>query len=616
MRYIGNKQKLLDNIKKLLEDKDIFKENYTFFDAFSWTASVWNFFKNRFKIIANDSLYFSYVIAYAKLNPIDKKFKNLKNNPFDYFNKDKIWDKWFFYNNYSLWWSDRMYFSEDNAKKIDFIRIKIEDWYKKQKIDKFEYYYLIACLLESISKVSNVAWVYGSFLKTWDSRAVKPMKFIDIECIENNNIFENEIHNELIENIICDFKWDILYLDPPYTKNQYSTQYHILETLALYDNPEIFWKTWHREVISKNSKFSKSWWVHIEFEKIIRKSKFKYIIMSYNSCWIMSKEFIERTLKRYWKEETFELREIDYRQYLNSKTEKKDIHHEYLFFIEKKDDLSEINYKSPLNYVWWKFDMVDFIKSNSPKNINRVIDLFWWGFNVWINFNVEQIIYNDLNFKVKEILEMFKNEDTTDLYKYLCRMIKKYKLEKNYKEWFVKIRDLYNSKKVEKRDSRLLYLLILYWFNQQIRFNSNLDYNNPVGQSSFNDKILENFISYINVLKTKNITFHSKDYEDLIDYMNEETFVYVDPPYLITCASYNDWKRWFNGWNEKEELRLLDFLDKLNKKNIKFMLSNILEKWESKNLLLKRWIKKNNFKVIKYDWIVKKWRNEILVINY
>ena len=269
-----------------------------------------------------------------------------------------------------------------------------------------------------------------------------------------------------------------------------------------------------------------------------------------------------------------------------------------------------------MNYVWGKFDMINFIKNNSPQNIDRVIDLFWWGLNVWINFDVEQIIYNDLNFKVKEILEMFKNEDTTDLYKYLCRMIKKYKLEKNYKEWFVKIRELYNSKKVEKRDSRLLYLLILYWFNQQIRFNSNLDYNNPVGQSSFNDKILENFISYINILKTKNITFHSKDYEELLEYMNENTFVYIDPPYLITCASYNDWKRWFNGWNEKEEIRLLKFLDNLNKKNIKFMLSNILEKWDDKNLLLGNWIKKNNFKVKKYDWIIKKWRNEIIIMNY
>ena len=160
--------KLLEEIKKLFIDKNIFINNYTFFDAFSWTWAVWNFFKDKYKIIANDSLFCSYVITQAKLNPIDKKFKKLNINPFDYFNSNDICLKWFVYNNYSTWWSDRKYFSEENAMRIDFIREKIDEWLKKEKIDEFEYYYLIACLLESISKVSNVAGVYWSFLSTWD----------------------------------------------------------------------------------------------------------------------------------------------------------------------------------------------------------------------------------------------------------------------------------------------------------------------------------------------------------------------------------------------------------------------------------------------------------------
>lgn len=615
MRYIWSKQKLLEEIKKLFIDKNIFVNNYTFFDAFSWTWAVWNFFKDKYKIIANDSLFCSYVITQAKLNPIDKKFKKLNINPFDYFNSNDIYLKWFVYNNYSTWWSDRKYFSEENAMRIDFIREKIDEWLKKEKIDEFEYYYLIACLLESISKVSNVAGVYWSFLSTWDSRALKIMKFIEIEDFSNNNLFKNEIHNELIELLIEDIKWDILYLDPPYTKNQYSTQYHILETIALNDKPEIFWKTWHREVISKNSKFSKDWNVHIEFERIIKKANFKYIVLSYNSVWIMSKEFIERVLKRYWKENTFECRKINYKQYLNSKAEKKEEHFEYLFFIEKKD-LNKISYKSPLNYMWWKYELIDFIKRNTPKKIERFIDLFWWWFNVWINFDANQIIYNDINFKVKELLEMFRNKDTLELYKYIRKMIKKYKLEKNNRESFEKIRTLYNSKIEELREPELLYLLILYWFNQQIRFNSKLEYNNTVWPSSFNERIFEILLSFISTLKNKNVVFYSWDYEKMFEHMNKDTFVYVDPPYLITCWSYNDWKRWFNWWDEKEEIRLLKFLDKLNSNWIKFMLSNIFVKDDKINELLQKWVNDNKFKVKYFEWTQKKWREEILVINY
>lgn len=615
MRYIWNKQKLLDEIRKLFIDKNVFVDNYTLFDAFSWTSSVWNYFKSKYKIISNDSLYFSYVIAEAKLNPIDKKFKKLKLNPFEYFNKDNCYLKWFIYKNYSPWWSNRKYFSEDNAMKIDFIRTKIEEWYKKEKINKQEYFYLIACLLESVWKISNVAWVYWSFLRTWDSRALKDMKFIDLEDFSNNNIFKNEVHNNIIEILIDDIKWDILYLDPPYTKNQYSTQYHILETIALYDNPEIFWKTWHREVVSKNSNFSKDWSVHIEFERLVKKANFKYIILSYNSVWIMSKEYIERVLKRYWKEETYECRQINYKQYLNSKAKKNEEHFEYLFFIEKKD-ITDVVYKSPLNYMWWKYELINFIKDNAPKSIYRFVDLFWWWFNVWINFDAKQIIYNDINFKVKELLEMFKNKDTLELIQYIKKTIKKYGLEKNNREAFEKIRDIYNSKPQEARSPELLYILILYWFNQQIRFNSNLDYNNTVWPSSFNERMLENLISYINNLKSKNVIFYSGDYENIIEHINNKTFVYVDPPYLITCWSYNDWKRWFNWWDEKEEVRLLKFLDKLNKKKVKFMLSNIFIKNDQVNDILQKRVIKNNFNVKNFSWKTKKWREEVLIMNY
>lgn len=126
-------------------------------------------------------MYSSYVITQAKLNTPDLKFSKLNVNPFELFNDESKKNKGFIYNNYSLGGSERMYFSEDNAGRIDFIRLKIEEWYKNNKIDNREYYYLIACLLESVSKVANVAGVYGAYLKKWDPRAVKTMKFIPVE---------------------------------------------------------------------------------------------------------------------------------------------------------------------------------------------------------------------------------------------------------------------------------------------------------------------------------------------------------------------------------------------------------------------------------------------------
>ena len=85
---------------------------------------------------------------------------------------------------------------------------------------------------------------------------------------------------------------------------------------------------------------------------------------------------------------------------------------------------------------------------------------------------------------------------------------------------------------------------------------------------------------------------------------------------MITLGSYNDGKRGFNGWNEKEELRLLKFLNKLNSKGIKFMMSNVLEHKGKENNILIDWIKENNYRVIEYKEKARKNRKEVLIVNY
>ena len=68
--------------------------------------------------------------------------------------------------------------------------------------------------------------------------------------------------------------------------------------------------------------------------------------------------------------------------------------------------------------------------------------------------------------------------------------------------------------------------------------------------------------------------------------LTSRDFVYVDPPYLITCATYNEQ----GGWGEEAERDLLAFLDRLNSRNIPFALSNVLRSKGKENTILLQWL--------------------------
>lgn len=618
MRYIGNKESIVEKIRNLLVEKKILNKKLVFFDAFCGTGSVSNFIKGDFdKVIINDNLKWATVYSKGKLVANKCNFSELGFDPFEYLNNNVTVKSGFFYKNYSTAESKRMYFTEDNAGKIDYFRMTIEDWFNCDRINENEYTYLLACLIESVSKVANVAGVYGAFLKHWDSRALKPINFIKVE-VNEKKVKSVEVHNNKLEDIIQNIDCDILYMDPPYTQNQYGTQYHLLETLILNDNPSISKVTGSRSTSPMRSDWSKNYKSHILFDYVLANTKAKYIIFSYNNNGFLSKKFIEASLKRYGKAETYTCKKIPYKKYQNWKSKDADTHFEYLFFIELKAK-KKVRFQSPLNYIGNKYKIVDDIMLNSPKNVTTMIDAFGGGFNVGINAHNKNVVYNDINFFVKDLIESFYQNDTYEYILYINRTIKKFGLEKGNKESYIKARDYYNSQSIDKRDPRLLFTLILYGFQQQIRFNNSLEFNNPVGIRWFNDKILEKMISFSREIKTKRVTFLSDDYQSLNKIIDDDTFVYLDPPYMLTTGSYNDGKRGFKGWDLTLEKNMFSFLNLLTSRNKKFMLSYVVEHKGKINVNLMNWVKLNNYKIIELGDVMGisgSRRKEVIIINY
>ena len=346
MRYIGCKTLLLDNIKDVI-DRHVENAN-SFCDIFSGTSTVARYFKKYYEVYSNDVLYFSYCLQMATIEcpkkPIFsllKKYENIS-DPITYLNDMTTSDmealnkeKRFFQNNYSPI-GGRMYLNDNNALRIDFARNKIEDWNNKGYLEKYEYYYLIACVIEGIPFVSNISGTYGAFHKEWDKRTFKKFELIELDVIQNNK--NNKCYQNDGVELLKTISGDILYVDPPYNERQYLPNYHLLETAAKYDSPKLKGITGQREYgENQKSDFCSLKNALKAFEQLIKNAKFKYIILSYNTDGIMPINEIERIMKLYGKPETFEINYINYRRYKSKSnvTNNSELK-EMLIYIEKE----------------------------------------------------------------------------------------------------------------------------------------------------------------------------------------------------------------------------------------------------------------------------------------
>ena len=333
MNYIGSKYKLSQFIKETVKSvvgNDLSKK--TFCDIFAGTGIVARVFKKDVKkVITNDIEYYSYVL---NKNYIENH-KNLEYKKYlEELNNLKLKDTGFIYKNYCLGsGSNRQYFSDVNGKKIDTIRQKIEYWFKNNKINSKLYYFLLASLLESADKVVNTASVYGAFLKHLKRTALKDMVLEPAIFEINDN--EHEVYNEDSNVLIKKISGDILYLDPPYNERQYGANYHLLNTIAKYDNFEPVGKTGMRKYY--RSKYCQKQSVEKSFEDLISNAKFKYIFLSYNNEGLMSGNTIKNIMKKYGK---YDLAKKEYQRFKADKTEnrnhKANSTIEYLHILEKQ----------------------------------------------------------------------------------------------------------------------------------------------------------------------------------------------------------------------------------------------------------------------------------------
>ncbi|NRG35191.1 Dam family site-specific DNA-(adenine-N6)-methyltransferase, partial [Niallia circulans] len=465
--------------------------------------------------------------------------------------------------------------------------------------------FLLTSLLYAMDKVANTVGHYDAYRKKMDS--IQPI-YLRVPSHREN--IDNEIYNEDANNLVRKIKADLVYIDTPYNSRQYGDAYHLLENIIEWNKPAlegIAMKMVNREHIKSKYSTQKA---PQAFADLIENIDAKYILVSYNNmaqkgngrsnAKISNEEILEILSKK----GTVEVFDRPFKVFTAGKTKIED-HRELLYLCTVKPKIKQNYVQSAINYTGGKYKLLKQILPVFPSEIRYFYDIFAGGANVAININTaKKIIINDIESHVIDLYKYIKKTNYDEILLTINKIIQQYELSdtknKGYEYYnasssnglkdvnksnYERLRSDYNTGKFSQLDKPIIfYILIVYGFNNQIRFNGSGEFNMPTGKRDFNKKMETKLQSFKNALTSKNIRFENKDFRELIDEItDDQDFVYLDPPYLISTASYNE----NGGWGVKEEKDLLVKLNELNERNIKFALSNVLiHKGQEKDICL------------------------------
>lgn len=653
-RYLGNKYRLLSFIKKVVDDEC--RDVDTILDIFSGTGAVASAFLDR-TVITNDILYSNYLAHVTWFSDAEYSFEKIQSMITNY-NSIKAED--IKHENYMSANFSETYFSHEICLKIGFIRDDIEGNFKNGKINEKEKAILVTSLLYAMDRIANTCGHYDAYRQNsvFNDRLELGVPDTDRQLSSQNKCFNMDA-NLLAKEI----KADLAYLDPPYNSRQYSDTYHLPENVARWEKPEVNGVARKMDRQGLKSDYCTSRAPEV-FEDLIDSLNVRYILLSYNntresaddrSNARISDEDIMRILSKKGRVKIFEER---YRAFTTGKSNNQD-NAERLFLCicnaeettlitqQQKNRKSQENdyLKSPLNYTGGKFKLLPQIQPLLPAKTDIFVDLFCGGCNVGINTDSDKVIFNDSNKTLVGLFETFASVPLDVTMRTIDTLIKKYDLSDSArygyqkygcnsmdglarynKEKFNALKSDFNAMEIKDDAWYLtLYVLIVFAFNNQIRFNRHGRFNLPVGKRDFNLSLRNKLQRFILTLQDKHVEFHSVDFCKLdISALTCDSIVYCDPPYLITTACYNEQ----NQWTIEDEMRLLAYLDDLHKKGLRFALSNVLEHNGASNNVLKEWLNANdiNYRVHYLDFsygnsnyqIKDKERasTEILVTNY
>lgn len=337
-RYIGSKSRIADELKKHIGNSD----GGRFVDAFCGTGAVAEIAADLgWKVSVNDNMSSSAVISAARLiSKEEAPFIALGGYRKAVAALNELQGcKGFMWREYTPAALhnapakvERRYFTEANASRIDSVRKQISDWLGDGLINPSEEMVLIADLLGAVNRVANIAGTYGCFLSKWTPQSAQTLTLRPRE-LRSHRVLDRITIGDVMRIPVAED--DTVYLDPPYTKRQYASYYHILETVAVGDEPIVEGVCGLRPWKDRASDFCYKTRALAALENLIRSLPARRILLSYSDEGHVKLPDLQRALNDIGQIETIQLKDIGRYRPNKKAVENRSSVSEYLMVIER-----------------------------------------------------------------------------------------------------------------------------------------------------------------------------------------------------------------------------------------------------------------------------------------
>lgn len=634
-RYLGNKHGLTGFIRSTVDEHCPGIDSMI--DMFAGTGAVANAFIDK-TVIVNDLLHSNYLSALCWFSPADYR-PELIVRFIEHLNAIHTDEDNYVRQNFS-----DTYFAADDCSKIGVARELIEEAKTHDIVNEREYAILATAVLYGMDRIANTVGHYDAYRKNaqFEQPLVFPVLLPTVNLSADNQILNGDA-NHLVKGL----KADLLYCDPPYNSRQYSDAYHLLENIARWEKPEV-----HGVARKMDRTHIKSDYNTVRaadaLRDLVAKADVKYIVFSYNN---MATKGNGRSNAKISDAEIMEILsdkgevQVFEKSHKSFSTGKSDIQDntERLFVCKVRPASAppKATVVSPLNYIGGKGKLLPQLLPLLPQS-ELFVDLFAGGCNVGVNAPSDRVIFNDTNKELVGLLDFLSSSDPERVIEGIDSLVVNYGLSNTYshpytdygttssaglgkynRDAYMRLREDYNRTTDPVEKQLLLYALVIFGFNNQIRFNNSGEFNLPVGKRDFNARMRKKLSAFHERMSDLSYEFRTGDFREFdVSSTPQDTVFYCDPPYLITQATYNE----RGGWSERDEESLLTFLDGVHSSGRKFALSNVLKAKGVTNGLLQKWAENPDYHVhyLKMSYDNSNYRRaargsdtvEVLITNY